>query len=186
MTVLTDIQIKYWDYVEGKRHNIAYEGETQRHNYATEHQQAQELVETVRHNTVYEGETNRHNVVYENETKRHNVATEGIQRTQASASMMQAQASQRQAGAAERQAQAASDNAVNNAIVGASTAAYNRERTQEQHYQNAVTGARNDMDISLAPASAAADYAGRVTGAGGALLGGIGRVGGKVPAINIY
>lgn len=51
---MTDIQIKYWDYVEGHRHNLAYETENNRHNSATEQQAAKELVETKRHNIVGE------------------------------------------------------------------------------------------------------------------------------------
>lgn len=63
---MTNIQLGYQNYLEGRRHN-----------YATEDQARAELSEVSRHNRVYETETNRHNLATEGETYRHNVTTEG-------------------------------------------------------------------------------------------------------------
>lgn len=76
---MTEIQVKYWA-----------NKESQRHNFATENQAAQELTESHRHNVTTEGinqqqvsENVRHNKVGEaqnerslNETKRHNIVGE--------------------------------------------------------------------------------------------------------------
>nr|AVX53494.1 putative ORF1 [Marmot picobirnavirus] len=95
---MTDLQIKYWDLQENRRHNTVTEGETNRHNVATEDLGIKTLDESRRHNIVTEGETRRHNVagetlgvhtlqesirhnrVTEAETMRHNVAGENENR----------------------------------------------------------------------------------------------------------
>lgn len=104
---MTGNQIRYAEYVEGKRHNQATEAETYRSNRANE-------IETNRHNVVTETETNRHNVTTEQELNRHNLATEAIGRTQAYASVLSAQAAQTQAQAAVRNAATNELNAFNN------------------------------------------------------------------------
>lgn len=97
---MTGNQINYWNMVENKRHNLAGESETARHNKRSEDIDLSEislrsdtLAETQRSNLANEAikgrsndidlakvaETRRHNVVGELEVSRHNIATEGIE-----------------------------------------------------------------------------------------------------------
>lgn len=124
---MTSIQVQYWANQEQKRHNIAMEGETYRHNVVTENQNQQSLTEIARHNQVNETlgylnlaetsrhnqqvegiqrdtleESRRHNIATERETHRHNVAAESISRTQATASMIQAEAARKNADTNEK------------------------------------------------------------------------------------
>lgn len=112
---MTDIQVRYWDYKENQRHNQAVEGETYRHNSATEVQAANELIEVNRHNVVSEQETNRHNVVTETETHRHNSATEQQEKNELKETKrhnkVQESIGKRQASASEIQARAATSQA---------------------------------------------------------------------------
>lgn len=64
---MTDIQIKYRGLEETKRHNLVTEG-----------QESSRIAETMRHNLVSEGETNRHNLATEQENVRHNKVGEDI------------------------------------------------------------------------------------------------------------
>nr|AVX53614.1 putative ORF1 [Marmot picobirnavirus]AVX53735.1 putative ORF1 [Marmot picobirnavirus] len=73
---MTDIQVRYWQNVETRRHNVS-----------TETQARNELKETKRHNVTGETETKRHNVATERidsgklkESTRHNKVTESISR----------------------------------------------------------------------------------------------------------
>lgn len=70
---MTGNQLKYHEIQEGKRHNLAIEGETVRHNVVSE-------AEVQRHNVVSENETYRSNVARETETNRHNIVDESIKR----------------------------------------------------------------------------------------------------------
>lgn len=94
---MTDIQVKYWTYKEGQRHNLAQEGETYRHDVASEKQAARELIETNRHSVMMEklqhrGQTMDYNIKKQQltETARHNKAQEGISQMQAMAAASQA------------------------------------------------------------------------------------------------
>jgi hypothetical protein len=131
---MTDIQVRYWDLQETKRHNVAYETETFRHNKATEVQASKELTEVTRHNKATETETKRHNIATEvetyrsnryreietnrhnratekldasklAETKRHNIEMEGIGVIQANASWISAQAARTNAEANKKNAE---------------------------------------------------------------------------------
>lgn len=98
---MTDIQVKYLNYNESVRHNLATESQAQaelaernRSNLVNERIATESLQESIRHNTATEGETYRHNVATESlgdrqlaetirfnkanqkENKRHNVAGE--------------------------------------------------------------------------------------------------------------
>lgn len=95
---MTDIQVRYWEYVEGKRHNVETEGLTRGYNQ-----------EIVRHNTQTEilgfqtlSETQRHNLVQEDIGQQQARAS----LTMASASVVQAQAASSQAASAAMRAQA--------------------------------------------------------------------------------
>lgn len=82
---MTQNQIAYWELEEKKRSNRVQEGETKRHNVATEFIQAGTLEENKRHNVVSEGiafgtlaETERSNKARESETHRTNLANEAL------------------------------------------------------------------------------------------------------------
>lgn len=115
---MTDIQIKYWSYKEGARHN-----------YATETQARNELAETGRHNLITEGQGQQSI----NENVRHNQMSEQIGLIGASASMIQANA-------AASNAYSNRMNAETNRLVGASTIALNQVKTTAQTISNVVAG----------------------------------------------
>lgn len=163
---MTDIQIKYWSYVEGARHN-----------YATEEQQRNELSELRRHSLITEGqgqqsinETIRHNLVGEsqgqqsiNEHIRHNYATEDIGYINANASMLSASAALQNAAANTR-------NAATNAMVGKTTARLNTQNAIGKHIDNTIKGAGVNIkatasifDAVLQPASTTIDMGTKLT-----------------------
>lgn len=89
---MTQNQINYWKLQEDSRHNVATEGETNRHNVVTEQVDLGTLAESGRHNRATEAETARTNRANEAirtqanqidlgklaESSRHNQATEGL------------------------------------------------------------------------------------------------------------
>lgn len=133
---MTDIQIKYFDYVEGKRHNIVTEGETIKHNRQTESQALNELVETRTHNRNTEGLTQQ----TINENVRHNLQSESIGRTQANAARLSAQAGMLSASAAMQNAATNASNLINQTKLTESQVAYNKSKTKGQDIRNAVEG----------------------------------------------
>lgn len=146
---MTSVQVQYWNYKENQRHDVETEHETQRHNRVSEQQNQVSLAETIRHDMITEeeirrhnvegeklgfatlSESRRHNVATEHEGQRHNMATEGIQRIQASASMISAKA-------AAQNAQTAADKAK-------SEIALNQART----YYQMVSGQSAGLDLNL-------------------------------------
>lgn len=151
---MTDIQIKYWDLQEGRRHNQAVEYESHRHNTVTEVQNDRSIAEIGRHNLAMEKETNRHNVVTEgqqdrviSETVRHNYATEGIQRIQARASQDQARAALRQAAVAERNVSVTERMMPYNMALTAAKSATELERGQSAAIDNDIRRATRPTEI---------------------------------------
>lgn len=144
---MTDIQVKYWDLQENKRHNLAYETETNRHNVVGEQQNAIMLGENIRHNKATESETHRANLRNEElgfatlrEAKRHNTATEGIQRLQAASSAEQARAATRNA---DIQASLASSVRMrNNSAATLDTYRAQNQKTANQIQQPYAEGAK--------------------------------------------
>lgn len=141
--------MQYWGYKEDQRHNLQTEGEMKRHNVVSEQQNAVTIGENIRHNKQMEYETNRHNVVgeqlgfatldesrrhnitMEHESHRHNVATEGIQKLQASASMVSAQA------------------AATNAATNASKAESEIKLNEAHARYTDLSGARDYLDYKV-------------------------------------
>lgn len=108
---MTDIQIKYWTFKEGSRHNLA-----------TEDQWKNELHETGRHNLVTESQGQQS----VNENIRHNKTSEGIESIKASASMSQAAA--------------ALKNADTNRMEGIASISLTNEKTTAQKISNIIGG----------------------------------------------
>lgn len=100
---MTDIQIKYWDFMEGRRHNLAYEGETNRHNVVSEGQGQQNLIEMNRHNETTEQQGSQGIA----ENIRHNKANEALSSYANQSGRLQALASGAMAAASESQARSA-------------------------------------------------------------------------------
>lgn len=148
---MTDIQIRYWDYKEGARHNLATEGLTQqynteygRHNVQTEILGFQTLDESKRHNVQTE------TLGFKNleETVRHNVESENIGYIQARASSAMASASMIQAQAATSQAQSAALRSQSEVLLN----------TSKRNYQNI----QNDIASKTEVATIAGAYVGIV------------------------
>lgn len=144
---MTDIQVKYWDLQESKRHNVATEGETYRHNVVSEQQNAVALGETVRHNRATEAETQRHNQQQEklgfatlDETIRHNKRTEAYQMSSLAEAIRHNKANegiaQLNASASMMQAEAARQNAKTNADKAKYENAYKESQTEYQNLTN--------------------------------------------------
>lgn len=146
---MTSVQVQYWNYKENQRHDVATEYENNRHNVVSEQQNRVSLAETIRHDMVTEkeiqrhniegeklgfatlSESRRHNIAGEQENQRHNMATEGIQRIQASASMISAKA--------------AAQNAQTAADKKRSEIALNQAKT----YYQMVSGQSAGLDLDL-------------------------------------
>lgn len=151
---MTDIQIKYWDYIEGARHNLAYETENNRHNTATERQAANELVETNRHNVATEG-------IQQgalNENIRHDYATEANQRISANASMLSASAAMKNANTQRAEMKsvitknyAQSTQATMSAYNSLQQGQYWNAKTTGQKLENEVKSASVEYDKAYAP-----------------------------------
>lgn len=155
-------QVNYWTLMENRRHNLASEGENQRHNVRTEDLGFDTLVETRRHNVVSEDlgfrtldETRRHNVQTESigwgnlaETTRHNKATEdigwadiGIKRQNAETNAFSAQEMQRHNIMSENIGQL-------QAAASQQQAAASSQQAAAANKQAANTAARLDFDRS--------------------------------------
>lgn len=169
---MTDIQVKYWGYVEDKRHNIVAEGENIRHNTQTETQARNELVETnrsnvaretenTRHNTTTEKETMRNNIATLSEASRHNVSTEAIGRTQASASMIQAGA--------------AAKNADTNAIKAASDIELTNAKKDYQMMENMVKATNLELESNAQGSTYVTTPVRNITGIVGDIFGAVGK-----------
>lgn len=125
--------MKYWDLQENKRHNLAYETETQRHNIIGERQNQVMLGENIRHNKAVESETHRSNLQNEKlgfatlrESARHNKAVEGIQQLQAASSAEQARAATKNA-----ETQASLAPSIRRSNQNAATLSYQKAKYQE-------------------------------------------------------
>lgn len=130
---MTDIQIKYWDLEEGKRHNVVTEGETYRHNVIGESQ----------------------NLLSLSETKRHNVTSEGIASREASTHVVQANAAVSQAKSAAKQADTSR-------LLALSNVAYNSAKTEGTKIANEVASASKIASIVGNYGSAAGSVLGAV------------------------
>lgn len=135
---MTDIQIKYWEYVENARHNRVSEGisqgtldESRRHNVVTENVSLLNLSELNRHNVQTE------QVAWKNAASQEIIANASA--TQARASMIQANAALMNAQSNQRQAAAAESQAASAAIRANAEAAYKTSQTEGQNIANVVS-----------------------------------------------
>lgn len=165
---MTDIQIKYWDYKEGQRHNLTYETETNRHNFATEQQAARDLVEVNRHNVVSEGidarnaSSNEHNAASNRMNAESNRMNAYSNQSNAESNRMNAYSNQRMASASATQANAALRNAsvkerqvaVSEAMLpyeqkkAAASASNYSAKTKGQNISNEISSATKKAQIA--------------------------------------